>query len=111
MGSCVLPALWFACFWRNWCFPRCVLFVFDEVGASRAAVFENKAFRELGGYSGVTGEGVGGNPAVLAQLAQPKRGVAAEDRRPKGHDLRGLETSHAMSVLRVLPFWPAPPNI
>ena len=55
------------------------------MSASRAAVFDNKAFRKLGGYSGGTGEGVGGNPAVLAQLAQPKRGVAAVDRRVKGH--------------------------
>ena len=45
----------------------------------------NKVFRELGGFSDGTGEDVGGNPAVLAQLAQPKRGVAAVDRRAKGH--------------------------
>ncbi len=87
------------------------MLAFVDVSASRVAVFDNKAFRELGGFSGGTGEGVGGNPAVLAQLAETKRGVAAEDRRPKGHDIRGLETSHAMSVLRDLPFLPAPPNI
>ncbi|MBP8850492.1 MAG: hypothetical protein KBG80_08040 [Breznakibacter sp.] len=42
------------------------------------------------------GEGVGGNPAVLAELAETKRGVAAVDRRAKG-PIQGVTASHALN--------------